>query len=131
MNKGLENVKCAPGYAGATISTNTTTVSALVIDTQGYDKAGFALYAGTRTDGSYQLAMTETDNADGSTGAAAPANGYTVQETLIASNTVKKVECVPSKRYVVLNIVSTGVTTGCVMKGAVALLTEPKNSPAA
>lgn len=128
--RGMQNQTIEPGYAGATINSNTTTVSALTIDTQGFGKVGFALYAGTLTDGEYQLAATETDNADGTTGAAAPANGYITQETLIASNTVKKVEFVPSKRYVRLTIVSTGVTSGCVFKGAVAIKSEPINAPA-
>jgi hypothetical protein len=44
---------------------------------------------------------------------------------------VGKVECKPSKRYVRLVITSTGVTTGCVFKGGVAVLSESKNNPVA
>ena len=53
-----------------------------------------------------------------------------VQETLTASNTVKKVEAQPTKRYCRLRITSTGVTTGCVFKEATAVLSDPKNAPA-
>lgn len=128
MMKGLQNQSVIPGYAGGTIATNTDTSGGITIDTQGYGKVGFALYAGAFTDGAYLLEITETDNADGTTGAAdVPA--YTVQQTVSASNTVKKVEAVPTKRYVRLNIASTGTTTGCVFKGAVAVLSEPINAP--
>lgn len=128
MMKGLQNQSVIPGYAGGTIGSNTDTSGGITIDTQGYEKVGFAVYAGTRTDGSFLLEITETDNADGTTGAAdVPA--YTVQGTMTASNSVGKVECKPTKRYVRLNIASTGVTTGCVFKGAVAVLSGPINAP--
>ncbi len=124
----MESQSLIPGYAGGTINTNTDTSGGITIDTQGYEKVGFALYAGTLTDGSYALKILETDNSDGTTGAA-EVPSYSVQQTLTASNTVKKVEAKPTKRYVRLRITSTGVTTGCVMKGAVAVLSEARNNP--
>lgn len=128
MMKGLQNQSAIPGYAGGTIATNTDTSGGITIDTQGYGKVGFTVHAGALTDGTYLLEITETDNADGTTGAAdVPA--YTVQQTVSASNTVKKVEAVPTKRYVRLNIASAGTTTGCVFKSAVAILSEPINAP--
>lgn len=130
MMAGVQNQSLIPGYAGTTISTNTDTNGGITIDTQGFEKVGFAVYAGTRTDGTYVLKINETDNADGTTGAA-EVGSYTVQNTMNASNTVGKVECKPSKRYVRLVITSTGVTTGCVFKGAVAVLSEAKNNPVA
>lgn len=127
MQDIVNNLKMAPGYAGATISTNTDTVSALVIDTQGYESAAFALYSGTRTDGSYLLKVRETDNSDGSTSAAEVT--YQKQDTMTASNAVGKVGWKPTKRYAVLYVTSTGVTSGCVFKGAVAILGNPHNAP--
>ncbi len=126
----MNNQKCIPGYAGGTISTDTDTVSGVVVDTQGFERVGFALHAGTRTDGSYLLKIRETDNADGSTGAAEVA-GYTVQQTLTASNTVKKVEAAPTKRYAVLYVTSSSTSSGCVFKGAVAVLSKSRNNPVA
>lgn len=126
----LQNKQCIPGYAGGTINTDTDTGGGITIDTQGFEKVGFALYAGTRTDGSYLLKITETDNADGTTGAAEVAS-YTVQDTLTASNTVKKVETKVNKRYVRLRITSSSTSSGCVFKGAVAILSQPRNAPVA
>ncbi len=126
----VHNVKAIPGYAGATISSSTDTTSTIVIDTQGYESVAFALYAGTLTDGTYLLKILETDNSDGTTGAAEVA-AYQVQDTLTASNTVKKVGAKTNKRYCTLRITSATVTSGCVFKGAVALLGGAKNGPVA
>lgn len=132
MMAGIQNQSLIPAYAGTTISTNTDTNGGITIDTQGYDKVGFAVYAGTRTDGAYQLKIFETDNSDGTTGAAeVPTNAYTVQNTMNASNTVGKVEAKTNKRYCRLVITSTGVTTGCVFKGGIAALSEARNNPVA
>lgn len=129
-NDLVHNLKATPGYAGATIGSSTTTTSTTVIDTQGFESVMFALYAGTLTDGSYLMKILETDNSDGTTGAAEVA-AYQEQDTLIASNTVKKVGAKTSKRYCTLSIVSSGVTSGCVFKGAIALLAGAKNAPVA
>ena len=128
MEGGMNSQSVIPGYAGGTISTDTDTTGGITVDTQGYDTVAFALYAGTRTDGSYLLKIMETDNADGTTGATEVA-AYNVQQTLIASNTVKKVEAKPSKRFARLRVTSTAVTSGCVMKGAVAVLSKARNNP--
>lgn len=126
----VHNVKATPGYAGATISSSTTTTSTIVIDTQGFESVMFALYAGALTDGTYLLKILETDNSDGTTGAAEVAS-YQQQDTLIASNTVKKVGAKTSRRYCTLSILSAAVTTGCVFKGAIALLAGARNAPVA
>jgi hypothetical protein len=129
------NVKMTAGWGGATINTNTTTTSTLVIDMQGFESLAFAVYPGAITDGSYALKILETDNADGTTGAAeVPA--YQVQNSVTKSptdhsNTVRKVGAKPTKRYCTLSIVSTGTTTGAVFKGAVALQGGAKNAPVA
>lgn len=126
----VNNIKATPGWAGATISSSTTTTSTTVIDTQGFESVAFAVHVGTVTDGSYLLKILETDNADGTTGAA-EVGAYQSQGTITASNTVKKVGAKTSKRYCTLSIVSTTVTSGAVFKGAVALLGGAKNAPVA
>jgi hypothetical protein len=89
----------------------------------------FAVYAGTVTAGSLLLEIKETDNADGTTDAAeVPADSYTVQQTISASGTVKKVEAKVGKRYVRLNIDS-DASANIVVKGGVAILSCPKNAP--
>jgi hypothetical protein len=90
----------------------------------------FAVYSGTRTDGSYLLKILETDNPDGTTGAA-EVGSYQAQGTVAASNSVKKVGAALTKRYCTLSIASTGTTSGCVFKGAIALLGGARNAPVA
>lgn len=124
------NIKATPGWAGATISSSTTTTSTIVIDMQGFESVTFATYVGTVTDGSYLLKILETDNPDGTTGAA-EVPLYQTQGTITASNTVKKVGAKPTKRYCTLSIVSTSVSSGAVFKGAIAILGGAKNAPVA
>jgi hypothetical protein len=129
MDTGLKNQKVSSGYAGGTINSDTDTTGGVTIDTQGFGKVGFTVHSGTRTDGSYVLKITETDNADGTTGAA-EVGSYNVQETMTASNAVGKVETAPTKRYCRLRITSTGTSSGCVFKEATAHLSDPRNAPA-
>lgn len=126
----VNNIKATPGWAGATINSDTNTTSTIVIDSQGFESVGFLVYAGTRTDGSYLLKILETDNSDGTTGAA-EVGSYQVQGTVSASDTVKKVGAKLTKRYCTLRITSAGVTTGCVFKGAIAVLGGARNNPVA
>ncbi len=124
------NTKATVGYAGGTIASSTTTTSTVVIDMQGFESLMFTVHAGTWTDGAHLLKILETDNPDGTTGAAEVAS-YGVQDTIGASNVVKKVGCGPGLRYRTLSIASTGVTSGVVLKSAVALLGGAKNAPVA
>jgi hypothetical protein len=124
----LQNQKITPGYAGGTINTDTDTGGGITIDTQGFEKVGFALHAGTVTAGTLLLKITETSNSDGTTGAA-EVGAYTVQETLSASNTIKKVEAKTNLRYVRLRITSAS-SANIVVKGAAAILSNARNNPA-
>lgn len=126
----VHNVRATPGYAGGTIGSNTTTTSTVVIDSQGFDSMMFAVHSGAWTDGAFLLKIMETDNSDGTTGAV-EVGSYQQQDSLGASNAVKKVGAKLSKRYCTLAITSTGVTTGCVFKSALALLSGAKNAPVA
>lgn len=125
--EGLNNQKVLQGYAGGTINTDTDTSGGITIDTQGFERVGFLLHAGTVTAGTLTPKIMETDNSDGTTGATeVPA--YTVQQTLSASNTVKKCEAVPTKRYCRLRITSAS-SANIVVKGAEAVLSKARNNP--
>lgn len=126
------NIKATAGYAGATIASDTNTDSTIVIDAQGHESVMFAVYSGAITDGTYVLKILETDNSDGTTGAA-EVGAYQVQNSFVAAsdNVVKKVGAKLSKRYCTLRITSTGTTSGGVFKGAVALLGSARNAPVA
>ncbi len=128
----VHNVKATAGWAGATISTDTNTDSTIVIDSQGFESVMYAVYSGTSTDGVYVLKILETDNADGTTGAA-EVGSYQFQDSFSPTgaedNTVQKVGAKLSKRYCTLRITSTSTSSGCVFKAAIALLGGARNSP--
>jgi hypothetical protein len=124
----IQSQKIIPAYAGGTINTDTDTGGGITIDTQGFEKVGYALHAGTVTAGTLELKITETDNSDGTTGAV-EVGSYTVQETLTASNTVKKVETPANKRYQRLRMTSAS-SANLVVKSAVAILSGARNNPA-
>lgn len=126
----VKNLKALVAWAGATINSNTTTTSTVVIDTLGCEsEVEFIVHSGTITDGSYVLRIMQTDNADGVTGAT-EVPSYLYQDTFAATedDTVQCVGARLSRRYCTLRLVSTGVTTGGVFKSAVALL-MPKARP--
>jgi len=114
------------------ISTNTTTAGA-IIDTAGYESIEFVVQSGTITDGTYTVLLQE-DTDSGLATATTVATDYTIG-TLPAfvatdDNVTKRIGCVPTKRYVRLSLVSTGVTTGGTL-GAVAVLGHPLQAPVA
>jgi len=116
------------------ISSNTTTNGAIV-DTQGFEAVEFFIQSGTLTDGSYAPTVTEgnaSDLSDGSATAAGDLLGTLAGATFAATddNAVKKIGYKGGKRYVRLNIVSTGVTTGGTL-GAVAVKGVARNKPVA
>lgn len=128
----VKNLKALAAWAGATIATDTDTTSTIVIDTLGCDsEVMFAVYSGTITDGAYQLKIMETDNADGTTGAA-EVGSYLHQDSfaLAEDNLVQKVGARLTKRYCTLRLTSTATTSGGVFKGAIAFL-QPKARPVA
>lgn len=130
----VNNIKATAAWVGATISTDTTTTSTIVIDAQLFESVVFAVFSGAITDGAYLLKIMETDNSDGTTGAAEVA-AYQFQDTFILSETeddlVQKVGAKLSKRYCTLAITSSATTSGGVFKGAIALLSGSKFSPVA
>jgi hypothetical protein len=124
----IQSQKIIPAYAGGTISSDTDTTGGITVDTQGFEKVGYSLHAGTVTSGTILLKIFETDNSDGTTGAVEVAS-YNVQETLTASNTCKKVETKTNKRYQRLFMTSAG-SASIVVKSAQAILSNARNNPA-
>lgn len=125
--EGVNNQSLIPGYAGGTINTDTDTSGGITIDTQGFEEVAFSLHAGTVSAGQIVPKILETDNADGTTGAT-EVPGYNVQQTLSASNTVKKVAAKPTKRYCRLRMTSSG-SANIVVKSAQAVLSKARNNP--
>lgn len=124
--------KAFNAFTPATISSSTTTAGA-IIDTKGYGAVLFIFSSGTRTDGTYTPLIEEGDAADlGDAVAVDDANLISTEaaEAISASSTTKSLGYRPgNKRYVRFSWVSSGVTSGCTLMRAVALLGCPLNQP--
>jgi hypothetical protein len=115
------------------IATNTTTVGN-IIDTLGFRSLEFFILSKTITDGAYAIKLEEGEDAALSDAADVPAAdvlGALTGFVAADDDTVKRVGSVGKKRYQRLSIVSTGVTTGVDIMGAVAVLGDPVRGPVA
>jgi hypothetical protein len=102
------------GLGPVAISTDTTTSSA-IIDTKGFESIVFQIMSGVITDGAYTTVLQEGDDSGLSDAAAVPAADRLGDlPTFAASDdgVSKKVGSVGKKRYIRLQIVSTGTTSG-------------------
>lgn len=124
------NIGVVNALDSTAIGSNTTT-NGEVIDTAGFESIEFVIKSETLTDGSYAPTITEGDESDLSDGATATdLIGAASDATFAATddNTVKKIGYKGGKRYVRLNIVSTGVTTGGTLS-AVAVKGNARSKP--
>ena len=108
--------------AAAAITSNTTTSSA-IIDTAGYEALEFLLLSGTVTDGAYAVSLVHGNDPALSDGVAVPAENVLGYADYAAAddNAAKKLGYTGKKRYVRLDIVSTGVTNGVDSMAVIAL----------
>jgi len=126
------NVKCINAVDPVAVASNTT-LTGDIIDTAGFQSALFAISAGTLTDGTYTPTLYE-GNDSGLSDAAAVADGDLIGTeagaTMIASEDgdCAKLGYKGTKRYLRLDIASTGVTTGGVV-GATCMLGDPHVAP--
>jgi len=129
-----DNIGVSVALNTGAISSNTTT-SGAIIDTAGFESIEFVIQSGTLTDGSYAPTITEGNESnlsDGSATAAADLLGTAAAATFVAAddNAAKKIGYKGGKRYVRLNVVSTGVTTGGTLS-AVAIKGNARSKPVA
>lgn len=124
--------KAYNAFTPATISSSTTTAG-VIIDTKGYSSVLFIFSSGTRTDGTYTPLIEEGDDSGLNDAAAVDdANLISTEaaEAITASSTTKSLGYIPgNKRYVRFSWVSSGVTSGCTLMRAVALLGTPLLQP--
>lgn len=114
-------------------SVTTTAVNGSIIDLSGYNAAEFVIVAGTVTDGTHAVTLTEgnaSDLSDGSAVAAGDILGSLPSFTSTDSSVTKRVGYVGNKRYVRLTLTPTGATTGGLF-GAVALRGHALSNPVA
>ena len=127
------NVKALIALAVQDITTNTTTVGA-IIDTQGFESLEYLITSGTITDGVYALKLEQGDDSGLSDAADVPAAeilGVLTGFVLTDDDTVKRVGSIGKKRYQRLSIVSTGTTTGGTNFTATAVQGNPLSAPVA
>lgn len=114
------------------ISLNTTN-QGNIIDTQFFEALEFIVFSGTITEGTFTIQLQEGDDpalADAVTVPAAFVLGsITFNNTL--SNSVRRIGYVGKKRYVRLNIISSGMTGGTALLGAIAIKGYPRHAPTA
>lgn len=130
--------KLAVGVALTTraISSNTTT-SGAIIDLKGYDAALLAITTGTITDGTYAINVQQGDQPDLSDATnAVPAVdglgdllGILTIDGPTDADVVREIGYIGAKRYIRLQLVSTGVTTGGTFT-ADSILGKPLHQPA-
>ena len=126
-----DNCEVANALDSSTISSDTTT-NGEIVDVLGYHGLEFILKSGAITDGAYTVTLTEGDDSglsDGATVAAADLLG-SIAFALTDDNVAKRVGYIGKKRYVRLNVVSTGTTSGGVFDG-VAVKFSPIHGPVA
>ena len=127
------NVKTSIALAVQDITTNTTTVGA-VIDTIGFESCEFSIQSGTITDGTYVLLLEEADVV-GFTGSsvvpAAETLGVLTGFAAADDDVTLRVGSIGKKQFQRLSIVSAGTTTGGTYFTAQAILGHPKTGPVA
>lgn len=127
------NVKGVLALAVQDITTNTTTVGA-IIDTAGFESLEYLIHSGTITDGAYAFVLEEGDDSglsDAAAVAAAETLGTLTGFVAADDDTTKRVGSIGKKRYQRLSIVSTGVTTGGTNFVSLAVLSDPHTGPVA
>lgn len=119
------------GITKTAVSTNTTTTGA-IIDTQGFDEITFVFGAEVYTDGTFTPLINESDasNMVGETAVADAdlyhdGSGAPEASAAITAAGYKTISYKGNKRYVTLDSVSTGVTSGATI-ASVVILGKPK-----
>lgn len=128
------NINAAPALNPQAIATNTT-VNGAIIDLSGYNSAEFVLQSATLTDGTFTPSITEGNVANLSDGTAVAASDIigTIAGATFAltdDNAVKRLGYSGSKRYIRLNITTTGITSGGTVAATV-VRGHPLHAPAA
>ena len=138
LRKDLHNnLAVKNAFHTAAISSSTTT-SGVILDLQGYDAVEFLMQMGNWTDGVYTPSIVEGNAANLSDGVAVSNadnlfGSYAACATALnADDTVAKLGYrVGPFRYIRLDIVSSGVTTGTAALSATAILSNADNMPVA
>lgn len=132
------NIKVSPAIDPAAIITGNATKTGKTIDTVGFDSLEFAVASGALTDGTYTSKLFESDTINEGTGALTNATEVADKDrlgdlpafTAADDSAVKRVGYIGSKRYVRIDVVQAGATTGGFL-AAVAIQGHAKIAPVA
>ena len=131
MDNFVNNNKIVNALTAAAISSNTTT-SGVAVDTQGYQGATFVLDCSAYTDGTYTPNIQESDVSGSGYTDVSDAFLTNLESTaaVSAKDGVKAIGVLQHKRYLRVQLVSTGVSSGATLL-ARALLHNPRHLPVA
>lgn len=127
------NISQGVALGAVAITTNTTTVGRIV-DSSGFNSMEFLMHAGTITDGTYDFVLEQGDDPALADAVIVPAGevlGSLTGFTAADSDTVRRVGTLGKLRYQRLSIVSTGVTAGTALMGALVIKGVPSSAPVA
>jgi hypothetical protein len=112
------NLKLNPSHNPQAAITGNATTNGAIIDTQGFESVEFSIQSGVITDGTFTPNVQEGDAAnlsDAATVAAGDLLGTLAAATFVATtdnNKTKKIGYKGIKRYVRLQLIGSGQTTG-------------------
>lgn len=128
------NIRVSTALAAVSIDSDTTTEGE-VVDRQGFESLEFVFHAGALTDGTFTLALSESDEIDG--GGDLVGETEVAEEDLLGSlpallvgGEVAKVGYRGSKRYIRADVVSTDTDAGGIV-GVLAIQGDARNNPVA
>jgi hypothetical protein len=134
-----DNIKASTALEAQVIDSDTTTEGE-VIDTQGFESLEFLMSAGELADGVFTAVLMESDEVDESDELVDPTSvdaGDRLGDLPVLQNDdgddsglTKKVGYIGGKRYVRLDVASTGTTDGGIIN-AIAAQGSARNAPVA
>ncbi len=113
------------------IVSNTTTLGQ-IIDTTNLESVEIVMIGGVLSDGEYQLDLFEGDDpnlADSQAVSAEFIIGNITDMNVVASNQISSIGYIGHKRFIMGDIVSTGVTTGIVGLTVAVIANSPRHAP--
>lgn len=108
--------------------TSNTTTNGSAVSIEGFNSATIIFETGARTDGSYEILVSYSDDNITFTSAADYLIATTAEKTINTANTIKTIGLKSALKWVKIAVVSSGVTAGALV-GAKLVLEHPQYAP--